>query len=172
VCALWLVFGSLGCTPTEWVPARYGAPLTGDHAANLETNRCAHDCYDQAGDSAHFYACLSSCPGVVRLGSSTCDDPAETPEAFCYTQWLERDVKGSASGSGSAESTAANVFGAIFEAVLNGLLRSGSSHDGHQHARRESGEPHRRTEERRERPRRSESSREPRRYIPASPRRR
>jgi hypothetical protein len=148
---------------------RYGAPLAGDYAADLETNRCAHYCYERAAEApSRFYGCLSTCPGVVRLDAATCEDPAETPEAFCYTGWVEREAES------SGDSTAGNIVVQIFGAILNGLLEAAVSSGKPEHARRERREEEQsqRPPERRERPARSEPSREPRRYVPATPRRR
>jgi hypothetical protein len=166
LCALGIVLSCLGCSPSEWAPVRYGAPLARDHAANLETNRCAHLCYEAAEDSSRFYACLATCPGVVRVDAATCEDPAETPEAFCYTAWVERPA------DASADSVDANAVFELFGAIVNGLLQAAASSGKSEHARRESGWE--RSEPRRERarPRRTEPSREPRRYVPATPRRR
>ena len=167
VCAVGIALSCLGCASSEWAPVRYGAPLAGDYAANLETNRCAHRCYEAAEDASRFYACLATCPGVVSVDAATCEDPAETPEAFCYTAWVRRPAD--ASTSVDDASTVLQIFGEI----LKGLVQIAAASSGKsEHARRESGWE--RSEPRRERasPRRSEPSRGPRPYVPATPRRR
>jgi hypothetical protein len=160
LCAVGIALSSLGCASSEWAPVRYGAPLAGDHAADLETNRCAHLCYEAAEDASHFYACLATCPGVVRADAATCEDPAETPEAFCYTAWVRRPANAS-TDSVNDVSAVLQVFGEI----LKGLVLIAGSSGKSEHARREGGwEP--------ASPRRSEPSHTPRPYVPATPRRR
>lgn len=124
-----LAFGlfSIGCiTRTEWVPVRIAAPLGVDHAADLETNQCAHDCHrNLTEDTDGFYRCLHTCPGVVRQEATTCEDPAPGPEAFCYTQWVEHAVEDESGGGGSA--VAGEVVARIFGALLSGLIESAAS---------------------------------------------
>jgi hypothetical protein len=134
-CLAVCVFGVGGCAHvhTEWVPTRYLAQLDGRYARDLDTNQCAHACYDGAkGDGDRFYACLATCPNVDVTDESTCDDVTEPPIAFCYTQIRAIEVADPSSesdGAASSDDGGLNFLGALIGAVVEGIAESGS-HSG------------------------------------------
>lgn len=176
--ALLLVVTSAGCTPTEWYPVRIAAPAGATYREDLATNQCAHACYEDAGtDSSRFYDCLALCPGIVTAESTTCEDPAPGPEAFCYTRWVEREREVESGGGGG--DTAFRIFGAILQGLFESALRSSErGPDRRELGRREREESHPRAAERpSRRSDRGDAAREersrpsaPRRHTPARPR--
>jgi hypothetical protein len=172
----------IGCggANTVWVPIRYLAPLDGRYPLDLETNRCAHTCYDNArGDGNRFYRCLATCPNIDVDEEMTCEDPTpEPPVAFCYTRWKEEVVPDppseDSSGDDDGGESFANFLGAIIGTVIESATDSGScsscrseGHAGHASNEHEDRPRREVTHEAKPESRREPSSRE---YKEAKPR--